>query len=206
MDVLFFWLFSLVMIVCGLGVVLNRNPVAAALCFAFCLVNMAALFIMLGAYFLAAVLILVTAGGVMVLFLFIIMLLNVETAEHMPRQKIWMGLSLVLALAFIYLVGLTLDATPRGFVPQNTLAGEAQVPGTAAHPPPADLLEDTQRIGDRLFTHYVAPFEITSLLILVATIGVIVICKQDEPQRSPREEISREAPPVKPEKEAALIQ
>src|SRR5271163_104703 len=113
MDALFFWFFSFVMIVCALGVILNRNPVASALCFAFSLVNMAALFIMLGAYFVAAVQILVTAGGVMVLFLFIIMLLDVTAAEHMPRQKIWMGLALILALFFVYLVGLTLNATPR---------------------------------------------------------------------------------------------
>jgi NADH-quinone oxidoreductase subunit J len=204
MDALFFWFFSLVMIVCGLGVILNRNPVASALCFAFSLVNMAALFIMLGAYFLAAVLILVTAGGVMVLFLFIIMLLDVTAAEQAPRQKAWMGLSLALALFFIYLVALTLNATPRGFVPQNALAGESRslVPG--APPSSPDLVDDTQRIGSRLFNHFVAPFEITSLLILVATIGVVVICKQEEPPRSPREDISREAPPVKRGEEAAL--
>jgi NADH-quinone oxidoreductase subunit J len=204
MDALFFWFFSLVMIICGLGVVLNRNPVASALCFAFSLVNMAALFIMLGAYFLAAVQILVTAGGVMVLFLFIIMLLNVEATENIPRQKVWMVPTLALGLIFIYLVGLTLNATPRGFVPQNALAGESRSLEPGAPIPPADLLDDTQRIGNRLFTHFVAPFEITSLLILVATIGVIVICKQDEPHRSPHEEISREAPPARPKKETAL--
>jgi len=206
MDALFFWFFSFIMIVSALGVILNRNPVASALCFAFSLINMAALFIMLNAYFLAAVQILVTAGGVMVLFLFIIMLLDVQAAEHVPRQKIWMGFTLVLALFFVYLVALTLHATPRGFVPENNLATEAQTlePGATPQTPPADLLDDTQRIGNRLFTHFVAPFEITSLLILVATIGVIVICKQDEPRRSPQEDISREAPPVKPEKESAF--
>ncbi len=205
MDALFFWFFSAVMIICALGVILNRNPVASALCFAFSLVNMAALFIMLNAYFLAAVQILVTAGGVMVLFLFIIMLLDVRAGENTPRPKIWMGFTLILALFFIYLVALTLRATPRGFVPQDNLAVEARTmdPGTA-QVPPADLLDDTQRIGNRLFTHFVAPFEITSLLILVATIGVIVICKQDEPRRAPHEDISREAPPVKTEKESAL--
>jgi NADH-quinone oxidoreductase subunit J len=201
MDALFFWFFSFLMIVSGLGVILSRNPVASALCFAFSLVNMAALFIMLGAYFLAAVQILVTAGGVMVLFLFIIMLLDVTVAEKTPQQKTWMVFSLALGLMFIYLVGLTLNATPRGFIPQNALAEGAHVSRAAAS---AGLVDDTQRIGDRLFSHFVAPFEITSLLILVAIIGVIVICKQDESNRPSREDISREAPPISREKDTAL--
>jgi hypothetical protein len=68
-----------------------------------------------------------------------------------------------------------------------------------------DKHDDTHRIGHLLFTTYVAPFEITSLLILVATIGVIVLCKEDEPPRtSKRESIVREAPPIETEKQAVL--
>src|SRR5271156_5604107 len=115
MNALFFWLFSGGMIVCALAVILNRNAVASALCFAFTIVFMAALFVMLSAFFLAAVQILVTAGAVMVLFLFIIMLLDITTMEHIPRRKIWMGCTLVLALGFLYLVALTLkDMGPMG--------------------------------------------------------------------------------------------
>ena len=92
-------------------------------------------------------------------------------------------------------VSKTTPALPRGFL--------------------ADLHDDTHRIGVLLFstnvdpdnpwpTTYVAPFEVTSLLILVATIGVIVLCKQDEPRRPrPREEIIREAPPVESKRETA---
>src|ERR1700733_13880279 len=108
MNALFFWLFSGGMIVCALAVILNRNAVASALCFTFAIVFMAGLFVMLSAFFLAAVQILVTAGAVMVLFLFLIMLLDLTAMEHMPRQKIWMACSLVLALGFICLVGLVL--------------------------------------------------------------------------------------------------
>src|SRR5882762_12004672 len=104
MDALFFWFFSFGMIVFGLAVILNRNPVASALCFTFTIVFMSALFVMLSAFFLAAVQILVTAGAVMVLFLFIIMLLDVTAMEHIPRQKVWMGFTLVLALAFLIVV------------------------------------------------------------------------------------------------------
>jgi len=227
MTALFFWLFSGGMIVCALAVILNRNAVASALCFTFSIVFMAGLFVMLSAFFLAAVQILVTAGAVMVLFLFIIMLLDLTAMEHIPRQKIWMGCTLVLALGFLCLVAKTLAFTPPALnaplveqspppqvisikpqvnaegVTQNVDLSQSQI----------DRGDDTHRIGRLLFatrlrsgqTSYVAPFEITSLLILVATVGVIVLCKQEErPRPGRREEITREAPPVDPKKEPAL--
>ncbi|HEV3272005.1 MAG TPA: NADH-quinone oxidoreductase subunit J [Candidatus Methylacidiphilales bacterium] len=220
MNALFFWLFSGGMIVCALAVVLNRNAVASALCFTFAIVFMAGLFVMLSAFFLAAVQILVTAGAVMVLFLFIIMLLDLSAMEHIPRPKMWMGCSLVLALGFLLIVAKTLAGTPQGFVAQSSLRTPGQIhaarnemeTGDAITQSEVDQRDDTHRIGYLLFrtntsngrTSYVAPFEITSLLILVATIGVIVLCKQDErPRPKPREEITREAPPVEP-KETSL--
>jgi NADH:ubiquinone oxidoreductase subunit 6 (subunit J) len=121
MDVFFFWLFAAGMIVFGFSVILNRNPVASALCFATSMVFMAALFVMLNAFFLAAVQILVTAGAVMVLFLFIIMLLDVTAAEHIPRQKVWIGCTVVLALGFVYLIARVLDVTPVGTMIADSL-------------------------------------------------------------------------------------
>jgi len=212
MNALFFWLFSGGMIVCALAVILNRNAVASALCFTFTIVFMAGLFVMLSAFFLAAVQILVTAGAVMVLFLFIIMLLDLTAMEHMPRQKIWMGCSLLLALGFLLIVAKTLHATPMGSVTTNSLPTPGQaIANREISQSEVDQRDDTHRIGYLLFrtdtsngrTSYVAPFEITSLLILVATIGVIVLCKQDDrPRPSPREEIVREAPPVEPKEKA----
>jgi NADH-quinone oxidoreductase subunit J len=229
MNALFFWLFSGGMIVCALAVILNRNAVASALCFTFAIVFMAGLFVMLSAFFLAAVQILVTAGAVMVLFLFIIMLLDLTAMEHIPRRKIWMGCTLVLALGFLVLVAKVLQFTPPQLNTANTqrTAGEAiamgsisrmqsQQPGNRAlqlTQTQWDQQDDTHQIGRLLFatntangqTSYVAPFEITSLLILVATIGVIVLCKQDErPRPGPREQITREAPPIEPPRETAL--
>jgi len=229
MNAFFFWLFSGGMIVCALAVILNRNAVASALCFTFAIVFMSGLFIMLSAFFLAAVQIIVTAGAVMVLFLFIIMLLDLVAMEHMPRQKIWMGCTLILALGFLVIVAKVLAATPLGFVTANSLRpppadvqpvivyhlrnGEIVSTTTPDKTAPIINMDDTHRIGRLLFatdtslgkTSYVAPFEITSLLILVATIGVIVLCKQDErPRPRSREEIIREAPSVEPKKESAL--
>jgi NADH-quinone oxidoreductase subunit J len=225
MNAFFFWLFSGGMIVCALAVILNRNAVASALCFTFAIVFMAGLFVMLSAFFLAAVQILVTAGAVMVLFLFIIMLLDLSVMEHMPRQKTWMACTLVLALGFLLIVAKVLHATPEGLVTTGSLKTPGQVVVKPQVTPEGETVEttisqsdwdkqdDTHRIGRLLFAtnvgpyqpSYVAPFEITSLLILVATIGVVVLCKQEErPRPSPREEITREAPPVEPKKETAL--
>jgi len=228
MNALFFWLFSGGMLLCALAVILNRNAVASALCFTFTIVFMAGLFVMLNAFFLAAVQILVTAGAVMVLFLFIIMLLDITTMEHEPRQKIWMACSLLLALGFVVVVAKTLNATPEGSKSIGPLPTPGAVivthtgrvlPLSAMASKPvstseADKNDDTHRIGRLLFstdtridpgtgrplTSYVAPFEITSLLILVATIGVVVLCKQeDRPRPGRREAITHEAPPVKNE-------
>jgi len=214
MNALFFWIFSIGMIVCALAVILNRNAVASALCFTFAIVFMSGLFIMLSAFFLAAVQIIVTAGAVMVLFLFIIMLLDLTAMEHVPRQKLWMGFTLLLAIGFLLIVAKTLALTPQGFVslPDDHRVAQVSQPHTkgvsVAQTPSQsdwDQLDDTHRIGKLLFatdtsngkTSYVAPFEITSLLILVATIGVIVLCKQDDqPKPNKRELIAREAPPV----------
>ena len=221
MNALFFWFFSVGMIVCALAVVLNRNAVASALCFTFSIVFMAGLFVMLSAFFLAAVQILVTAGAVMVLFLFIIMLLDLTSMEHIPRQKVWMGFTLLLALGFLIIVAKTLALTPAGFVTTNSLKTpggvEPQVMengttvGAEVSQSDQDRHDDTHEIGKLLFNtqvsgnqpSYIAPFEITSLLILVATIGVIVLCKQEErPRPRTREEITREAPPVEPKETA----
>jgi NADH-quinone oxidoreductase subunit J len=225
MNALFFWIFSTGMIVCALAVILNRNAVASALCFTFAIVFMSGLFVMLSAFFLAAVQIIVTAGAVMVLFLFIIMLLDLTAMEHMPQQKIWMGFTLLLALGFLLIVAKVLAVTPEGFVTVNSLSSPTpRVPkpnvmarGVSVAQAPTqsdwDQLDDTHRIGLLLFrtrtandeTSYVAPFEITSLLILVATVGVIVLCKQDErPRPRTREQLTREAPPVEPKTETAL--
>ena len=228
MTALFFWLFSGGMIVCALAVILNRNAVASALCFTFSIVFMAGLFVMLSAFFLAAVQILVTAGAVMVLFLFIIMLLDLTAMEHIPRQKVWMGCTLVLALGFLIIVAKTLALTPQGFVTTDSLKQPSAIKTVPPSDSPAgptaateistsesDKMDDTHRIGRLLFntntdpnpvtgllpTSYIAPFEITSLLILVATIGVIVLCKQEErPRPRSREVITREAPPVEERK------
>jgi len=226
MSPLLFYFFSALTLLSAVAVVANRNPVASSLALVVSFLGLAALFVGLDAYFIAVIQVLVYAGAVMVLFLFIIMLLDLTAMEHMPRQKLWMGCTFVLALGFLFLVAKTLQATPMGLVTQSSLKTPGQIVAkagaTAESEPPGeeisqsqwDQQDDTHRIGRLLFAtnvrpdqpSYVAPFEITSLLILVATIGVVVLCKQEErPRPSPREEITREAPPVEPKEKALKI-
>ncbi len=213
MNALFFWIFSIGMIACALAVVFNRNAVASALCFTFTIVFMAGLFVMLSAFFLAAVQILVTAGAVMVLFLFIIMLLDLTAMEHAPRHWVWTACSALLALAFLGLAAKTLGTMPPPQLNDAQVLVQPQFSNPSMSQAEIDKRDDTHQIGRMLFntnvradqTSYVAPFEITSLLILVATIGIIVLCKQEErPPPHRREEITRDAPPARSEQEPAL--
>ena len=215
MDAFFFWLFSAGMIGFSLAVVLGRNPVGSALCFAVSMIFMSALFVMLSAFFLAAIQILVTAGAVMVLFLFIIMLLDIGAVSHVPRQKIWMGATFVLALGFVFILARVLDANPRGTTlasslpnaPRTIVMGYAPTPfqqnminaGEMKPPKPtSESNDDTHQIGRALFTRYVAPFEVTSLLILVATVGVVVLCKEEPSvRRKTDEEVDADPHPKK---------
>jgi len=205
MNAFFFWVFSIGMIVSALAVILGRNPVASALCFAFSIISMAGLFVMLDAYFLAAVQVLVTAGAVMVLFLFIIMLLDITSFEKAHRQKTWLIASLILALLVVSIFAKVLNATPEGFVTQDSL--KPAFHDLIANPNDHKISksDDTHLIGELLFTKYVAPFEVTSLLILVATIGVIVLCKETAPRRpAPGAEIRQEPAVTRPRKETTL--
>ena len=164
MEAFFFWLFSIGLILGGLGVILNRNPVASALSLVVTIVFLAALFVMLNAFFLAAVQILVYAGAVMVLFLFIIMLLDLKAEQKRPFRFVMFVLGLLVALLFCYQIALVLDSLKAGATVGATLpAGGNDVPA----------------IGTLLFTQYLLPFEITSVLLLVATVGVILISRKE---------------------------
>ena len=164
MEAFFFWLFSLGLILGGLGVILNRNPVASALSLVVTIVFLAALFVMLNAFFLAAVQVLVYAGAVMVLFLFIIMLLDLKAEQKRPLRLVMFVLGLLVALLFCYQIALVLDSLKVG-----TTAGASLPVGG----------NDVPAIGTLLFTQYLLPFEITSVLLLVATVGVILISRKE---------------------------
>ena len=164
MEALFFWIFALGLIAAALAVIFNRNPVASALCLVGTFVFLAALFITLEAFFLAAVQIIVYAGAVMVLFLFIIMLLDIKAEAKRPIPFGKIALVLLLSLVFAFFFDRVLTDLPTG----HTVLHWTGV-----------VKEDAKEIGMVLFTKYTLVFGATAVLLLVATTGVILLSKRE---------------------------
>lgn len=169
MNPLLFWFFSGLMLAFGIGVVVNRNPVASALSLVVSFLCLAALYVGLDAYVLAALQVVVYAGAVMVLFLFIIMLLDLRAEVRRKFNKISVVGGSVVALAFAAQLMGVLNKHPRGDQALPPLTGLA----------PGEQLNDLKLIGETLFSAHNLPFQIVGVLILVATIGVIVISKRE---------------------------
>ena len=163
-DILFYVLAAMTLL-CGVLVVANpfsRNPVTSAMFLVLTIISMAGLFVLLHAFFLAAVQVLVYAGAVMVLFLFVIMLLDLREEERRKIKKAGFITGLVAVTAIIGLFVRSLLAThPGKDLPAPTAVG------------------DTATLGKMLFTNYLLPFEIVSILLLVAMVGVILLSKKD---------------------------
>jgi NADH-quinone oxidoreductase subunit J len=161
-----FFYFGTVIVLTAILVVALRNPVYSVLSLLIMFFHVAGLFITLHAEFLAAVQIIVYAGAILVLYLFVVMLLNVKEDESYQRQ-FWLGIGLgALALAeVIYVVSAT-----RGKAPS--------VPQTATNIVLAPDAGNTELIGGLLYTKYLFPFELASLILLVAMIGAIILGKR----------------------------
>ncbi len=162
-DILFY-VFAALTLLCGVLVVANpfsRNPVTSAMFLVLTIVSLAGLFVLLHAFFLAAVQVLVYAGAVMVLFLFVIMLLDLREEE---RRKFSRFGVITGVIAVSGLTALTVHTLWTG-----VSAGTASAP----------LEGITRPLGKALFTQYLLPFEIVSLLLLVAMVGVILLSKKD---------------------------
>jgi len=177
-----FWFFSLVMLIGGLAVVCLRNPVASALSMVASFVGLAGLFIGLNAYFVGIVQILVYAGAIMVLFLFIIMLLDLKTEEKTtPRiVPIVGGLGIVLAFT-IQLLGILGRSPDREHAPLDldaAAAAHAESSPRVAEKLGEGHLPDVNLVGEAIFTGYNLPLQIVGVLLLVATIGVVVLSKR----------------------------
>jgi len=179
-----FWLFSTVMLIGGASVIAFRNPVSSALSVVTCFVGLAGLFVGLSAFFVGVIQILVYTGAVMVLFLFIIMLLDLKDEEKRITSiaPVVAGLALVLAFV-VQLVGV-LSRTPDKIAPtldQHTLtqAAEGFQPGSKiAEALTRGSLPDVHLIGHTLFTNYNFPLQVLGVLLLVATVGVVALSKR----------------------------
>ena len=170
METLFFYLFSVGAVASAVLLVLFRNPVHSALSLVATLFCLAGLFVLLNAHFLAAAQIIVYAGAIMVLFLFVIMLLNLgrpETLERIPgryRRAAVLFVIAALVAELAHVAGQQLAVFP---------AQDGEV-----------LTANISTIGRLLFTDYLIPFEVASMVLLVALIGVIVLVKRDRPAQS----------------------
>jgi NADH-quinone oxidoreductase subunit J len=166
-----FYLFAVFTVVSAVGVVVNRNAVNAAMCFLLCLVGVAGLFVQLDAYLLAFLLLLVYAGAVVALFLFIIMLLDVQGRQPVPFRSLATAASLV--------AGALLLAGLGSFVARGRLAA----PDTNAT---AGVGAALKPYAYQLFTTYLLPVQVMGFLLLAAMLGVIVLSrKADEPEDAP---------------------
>ena len=185
-----FWLFSTVMLIGGTAVIAFRNPVSSALSVVTCFVGLAGLFIGLSAFFVGVIQILVYTGAIMVLFLFIIMLLDLKDEDKRAKSMAPLAAGLSLSLAFvIQLIGV-LSRTPNKTAPsldQAALAktsaalvnsGEIPASGKIAASLTEGRLPDVHLIGHTLFTDYNLPLQILGVLLLVATIGVVTLSKK----------------------------
>jgi NADH-quinone oxidoreductase subunit J len=183
MPPLLFYFFAAITLLFGLGVVLAKNPVASALSLVVCFAGLAALFISLDAYFIGIIQILVYAGAVMVLFLFIIMLLDIK-AEEVKKAGHWTTLGAVLlAVLFILQVGSILAQTDSFQKPLPALNTAAAVDSTRLPGIQDDLragvLPDTKMIGEVLFHKYPFHLQMVGLLLLAGTVGVVVLSRRD---------------------------
>ncbi|MBI2844708.1 MAG: NADH-quinone oxidoreductase subunit J [Armatimonadetes bacterium] len=165
-ELVIFIILGTVAVATGVAVILSKNPVHAVLFLVINFFSVAMFYLVLSAQFVAFLQILVYAGAIMVLFLFVVMLLNLTGAiesvqDKLPAQK-WVGLALGIALL--------LEA---GVV---TAAGVfRQVP---AAPPPSPNFGTSAPVGVKLFFDYLLPFEVTSVLLLIAIVGSIVLARR----------------------------
>ena len=162
----FFYLFATVTIASGFMVIASRNPVHSVLFLILAFVNAAGLFLMMGAEFLAMILVIVYVGAVAVLFLFVVMMLDVDFAEL--RQGFLQNLPAGALVAVVFLLELVAVITSYVVDP-----GLIRTPAAAA--PGAPVMTNTEAIGLVLYTRYFYFFQAAGLILLVAMIGALVL-------------------------------
>ena len=175
MELIVFVLASAMMLIGAFGVITRRNPVHAALSLVLTLFGVAVHFVALEAYFLAAVQIIVYAGAIVVLFLFVIMLLGVDKAEDLHTEPLvaqrWLA-----GIAGLGLLGLLVIAVSRGAEMLTTRAEGLATSGEGAS---GDA--NIQQLARSVFGDYVVAFELTSILLVVAVVGTVMLARRRVP-------------------------
>ncbi|HSC77315.1 MAG TPA: NADH-quinone oxidoreductase subunit J [Candidatus Acidoferrales bacterium] len=162
-EAILFFVFAGLAVIGALNLVLQRHPIHSALSLILVMVSLAVLYLLLGAEFIAAIQIIVYAGAIMVLFVFVIMLLNAGEEEHTNWSRMARYFGLPVAVVLLLELGWLLY---RSWPGDTLVQSDRMVGRTAA-------------VGQLLFRDYVLPFELTSILILVAILGAVVLAKKE---------------------------
>jgi NADH-quinone oxidoreductase subunit J len=170
-QTILFYIFATGVVGSGAAVVAARNPVHSVLFLILAFFNTAALFVLIGAEFLAMILVIVYVGAVAVLFLFVVMMLNIDFAEL--RSGFVRYLPVGMLVGIVLLAELVLISVSWAVTPVRS-AVVAATPATAA-------ISNTRALGDILYTRYVFAFQIAGLILLVAMIGAIVLTLRHRP-------------------------
>ena len=171
-ETIAFYLFSAVLVASAIMVVFSKNPVHSVLFLILAFFNAAGLFILLGAEFVAMILVIVYVGAVAVLFLFVVMMLDINFAEL--RRGINTYLPFGIFLGFVLFIELVF------LVFQNWVAPTGG-PAIAAPMPVVAQVSNTRALGQLIYTHYLYVFQVSGLILLVAMIGAIVLTLRHRP-------------------------
>ena len=179
-EVAVFYFFAIVLVVSALCVITARNPVHAVLCMVLCFFTAAAIWMLLRAEFLAIVLVLVYVGAVMVLFLFVVMMLDINLDRL--REGFWSYLPLGATVGILMVIEMAAILSRSYF-------GLGAMP---APPDPGAGYSNTKELGRVLYTDYVYPFEIAAVVLLVAIVAAIALTmrkRKDTKYQKPVEQI-----------------
>jgi NADH-quinone oxidoreductase subunit J len=167
LDTILFYFFACATLASSIAVVVNRNPIASIVALVLTLFTTSVLYIMLSAQFVAVIQVLVYAGAIIVLFMFTVMFLILrDESLNFDAQNVPLKVSLTLAVLLI-----------TGMFVQNIVIANSN-PGKLASLSVSEDFGSIEQVGTSIFTEYILPFELTSVLILIAIIGVIVISKR----------------------------
>ena len=166
-DFVAFMLLSTICVITAGGMVASNNPVHAGVFLGLCFIHVAGIFVMLGAEFLAVIQVLVYAGGIVVLYLFVVMLVNLKRPPDAPLDtrrlsRLGFGMAAILLAEVCAILVYTAGKPPPPVVPGAMLEAG-----------------NTETVGMLLYTEFLIPFELVSMLLLVAMIGAIILARKE---------------------------
>ncbi len=164
MDTILFLVFAAIAVVCGINLVVQTHPISSALSLVGVMGALAALYLLLGGEFIAMAQLIVYAGAIMVLFIFVIMLLNAGTERKAKVRPLGKYIGAPLLLIFVGMIHYVIER----ILPNSSAVEFGSFQGGTA-----------REIGKSLFTVYLLPFEVTSVLILIAILGAIVLARKE---------------------------